>query len=280
MDIREKYIDFMLDNIIGTNMKVQLPSPQEDGRIFYVKLGPTVFMNVEFEVIEKYTRSVKFKFKFDKYEVEKIIFIPIESAPMSIMEKLNNTLEKLVYNTFVEDGRRDAIKQMYDDKRNYINSQLKTVVGKIKELDEYGDLYKNYQSKFSFYKRMQSSVSSVSGDEWKILTKDEFIEKLKTDDEFNKKWGKISPGVEVDVYGDLYKRYLVHTIEGVKNGFDKIKGYLDNCLVEFDGSYEHFSNPSFQYGYRPHTQEEFIEKLNTDEEFNKKWGGMRKNIVE
>ena len=136
MDIREKYIDFMLENIIGTNVKVQLPSPQEDGRIFYVKLGPTVFMNVEFEVIEKYTRSVKFKFKFDKYEVEKIIFIPIESAPMSIKEKLNNTLEKLVYNTFVEDGRRDAIKQMYDDRRNYINSQLKTVVGKIKEIED------------------------------------------------------------------------------------------------------------------------------------------------
>ena len=192
MDIREKYIDFMLDNIIGTNMKVQLPSPQEDGRIFYVKLGPTVFMNVEFEVIEKYTRSVKFKFKFDKYEVEKIIFIPIESSPMSIMEKLNNTLEKLVYNTFAQDGRRDAIKQMYDDKRNYINSQLKTVVGKIKEFDEYDNDYKNYQSKFSFAKRMQSSVSNVSGDEWKILTKDEFIEKLKTDDEFNKKWGNPS----------------------------------------------------------------------------------------
>jgi hypothetical protein len=135
MDIREKYIEFMLNNIIGTNIKVQLPSPQEDGRIFYVKLGPTVYMNVELEVIEKYTRSVKFKFKFDKYEVEKIIFIPIESSPMSIKEKLDYTLEKLVYNTFVEDGRQDVIKQMYDDKRDFINSQLKKVVGKIKEID-------------------------------------------------------------------------------------------------------------------------------------------------
>ena len=27
-------------------------------------------------------------------------------------------------------------------------------------------------------------------------------------------------------------------------------------------------------------QEEFIEKLKTDEEFNKKWGGMRENIFE
>jgi hypothetical protein len=183
MDIREKYIDFMLDNIIGTNMKVQLPSPQEDGRIFYVKLGPTVFMNVEFEVIEKYTRSVKFKFKFDKYEVEKIIFIPIESAPMSIMEKLNNTLEKLVYNTFVEDGRRDAIKQMYDDKRNYINSQLKTVVGKIKELDEYGDLYKRYANSHTTFKDGFAHVTPIQH------SKESFIEKLKTDEEFNKKWG-------------------------------------------------------------------------------------------
>jgi hypothetical protein len=135
MDIREKYIEFMLDNVIGPNIRVQLPSPQEDGRIFYVKLGPTVYMNVELEVIEKYTRSVKFKFKFDKYEVEKIIFIPIESSPMSIKEKLDYTLEKLVYNTFVEDGRQDVIKQMYDDKRDFINSQLKKVVGKIKEID-------------------------------------------------------------------------------------------------------------------------------------------------
>ena len=135
MDIREKYIEFMLNNIIGTSTKVQLPSPQEDGKVFYVKLGPTVYMDVNFEVLEKYTRSVKFKFKFDKYEVEKIIFIPIESSPMSIKEKLNNTLEKLVYNTFVEDGRRDDIKQMYDDKRNRINEKLKTIVSKIREID-------------------------------------------------------------------------------------------------------------------------------------------------
>jgi len=135
MDIREKYIEFMLNNIIGTSTKVQLPSPQEDGKVFHVKLGPTVYMDVNFEVLDKYTRSVKFKFKFDKYEVEKIIFIPIESSPMSIKEKLNNTLEKLVYNTFVEDGRRDDIKQMYDDKRNRINKKLKTIVSKIREID-------------------------------------------------------------------------------------------------------------------------------------------------
>ena len=74
--------------------------------------------------------------------------------------------------------------------------------------------------------------------------------------------------------GDAYKRYLVYTIEGVKNGFDRIQGYLDNCLVEFDGYYEHFANPSFQYGYRPFTKEEFINKIKTDDEFAKKWANL------
>lgn len=136
MSVGEKYIDFMLDNIIGTNTKVQLPSPQEDGKLFHVKLGPIVYMDVTLEVIEKYTRSVNFKIKFDKYEITKLIFMPIESSPMSIKEKLNKTLEKLVYNTLVEDGRKDDIKQMYDDKRNRINDKLKTIVGKIREIED------------------------------------------------------------------------------------------------------------------------------------------------
>ena len=127
MSVREKYIDFMLENIIPTNIKVQLPDPQEDGKLFWVKLGQVVYMDVELEVVEKYTRSVKFKIKFDKYEVEKIIFIPIESSPMSITEKLNNTLTNLVFKTFDEDGRRDDIKQMYVDKRKTFFKPFKLI---------------------------------------------------------------------------------------------------------------------------------------------------------
>jgi len=74
--------------------------------------------------------------------------------------------------------------------------------------------------------------------------------------------------------GDAYKNYLKHTITGVEYGLDKIKGHLDNCLVEFEGSYEHFTNPSFAYGFRPHTQEEFINKIKTDDEFANKWGEL------
>ena len=98
----------------------------------------------------------------------------------------------------------------------------------------------------------------------------------------DKKLGYTSIGIErivnryitskEQIIDEVYNKYLVHTVEGVENGFDRIKGYLDGCLVEFDGEYEHFSNPSFQYGYRTHTQEQFINKCKIDPEFSEKWG--------
>lgn len=185
MDIREKYIDFMLENIIPTNIKVQLPEPHEDGKLFWTKLGPTVYMNVELEVIEKYTRSVKFNFKFDRYDVEKIIFIPIESSPMSIKEKLDNTLTNLVYKIFIADGRQDDLKKMYDEKRKTMFSGLSKMVGKVVEIEEnYDKLYENYDTK--------TEMMMGHGFHGKLLSKDEFIDKLKTDDEFNKTWGNLS----------------------------------------------------------------------------------------
>ncbi len=74
------------------------------------------------------------------------------------------------------------------------------------------------------------------------------------------------------IIDEAYNSYLKHTIIGVNTGLDRVKGYLNSCLVEYDGYYEHFTNPSFQYGYRPHTKEEFINKCKTDSEFSEKWG--------
>jgi len=75
-----------------------------------------------------------------------------------------------------------------------------------------------------------------------------------------------------DLLNEVYEKYLKYTINGIETGLDKIKGYLDNCLVEYDGYYEHFTNPSFAYGYRTHNQQEFINKCKTDDEFAEKWG--------
>jgi hypothetical protein len=75
-----------------------------------------------------------------------------------------------------------------------------------------------------------------------------------------------------ELLGESYEKYLEYTINGIETGLDKIKGYLDGCLVEYDGYYEHFTNPSFAYGYRTYNQEEFINKCKTDTEFSEKWG--------
>jgi hypothetical protein len=187
MDVREKYIDFMLDNVIGSNIRVQLPNPQEDGKLFWTKLGPTVYINVELEVIEKYTRSVKFNLKFDRYEVVKIIFIPIESSPMSIKEKLHNTIENLVSKTFIGDGRQEEMRQMYEEKRKTMFSGLEKMVGKMKEIDEYGVAYKNYCKSFE----NQSILDKYSFDT-DPMTMEMFIAKIKTNDEFAKRWGNTS----------------------------------------------------------------------------------------
>lgn len=120
MTITEKYRDFILENIIGDKLLVQLPKPYENGKIMWVKLGVVVYMEVELEVIEKYSRSIKFKLKFDKYEIEQLFFTPVESAPYSIKEKLYNKVEKLVYTAFFEDNRRDDILKMYEDKQKMI----------------------------------------------------------------------------------------------------------------------------------------------------------------
>jgi hypothetical protein len=187
MELTKKYIDFMLENVIGSNIRVQLPNPQEDGKLFWTKLGPTVYINVELEVIEKYTRSVKFNLKFDRYEVEKIIFIPIESSPMSIKEKLHNTIENLVSKTFIDDGRQEDMRQMYEEKRKTMFSGLEKMVGKMKEIDEYGVAYKNYCMSYKdgheFYEDETVKRS---------YTQEEFINKIKTDDEFAKRWGNTS----------------------------------------------------------------------------------------
>ena len=125
----------MLDNVISSSIRVQLPKPVSDGKIVWVKLGPVVYINVELEVVEKYSRSVKFKLKFDKYEIEELIFLPVESAPMSIKSKLISKIEKLVFKTFLDDGRREDIVKMYEDKQKRINSEILKVATKITELD-------------------------------------------------------------------------------------------------------------------------------------------------
>ncbi len=117
MTITQKYIDFILDNIIQDTIIVQLYKPQEDGSRMITKIGPTVNRIVKISVVEKYTRSAKLKLTFDKYEVEELFFIPFSSSPDSIEGKTRTKIEKIVNKTFIDDNRTEDIKQMYEEKR-------------------------------------------------------------------------------------------------------------------------------------------------------------------
>lgn len=119
MAIRKKYIDFILENLIYPQVKIQLPIPGDDGEYYCVQEGTILYMDITIQVIERYTRAVKLKLNFDAYEKEQIFFIPIAEAPELIERKLHYMLKKVVMETFENNGRRQEIKQWYDEaKRN------------------------------------------------------------------------------------------------------------------------------------------------------------------
>jgi thymidylate synthase len=95
-----------------------------------------------------------------------------------------------------------------------------------------GDAYKNYESKMNFSKRMQSSISSVDGEEWKVLSKEEFINKIKTDDDFAEKWGELGP-----IYGKQWREWTYLTREKKEDvyGIDEII-----CGADMEESYRYY----------------------------------------
>ena len=112
--VTEKYRDFILENFIEDSIRVQLPKIDEEGRAWNVKLGLSTYITVNIEVIEKYSRSFKAKLKFDKYEIEQLFFIPLDSSPPSIKEKFVNKIEKIVVNTLGHEEIRRLNKERED----------------------------------------------------------------------------------------------------------------------------------------------------------------------
>lgn len=133
MTVTQKYVDFIIDNIIQDNSTVQLYKPQEDGARMYVKLGPQVHCIVQIEVVEKYTRSAKLKLTFDKYEVEELFFIPFSSSPESIESKTRTKIEKIVNKTFIDDNRTEDIKRRYDNQHRLLGELLSKTLSKEDE---------------------------------------------------------------------------------------------------------------------------------------------------
>ena len=133
--ITVKYVEFILE-YLGDSRRVQLVEPQEDGGYAYWKLGPSVTVPVKIKVLNKYTRSANLLLSFDKYEVEHLFFMPLNSSPDSILLKADRKIEKIVNKTFIEDGRADEIKKRYAKKRAEISELFVKTQSKITELNQ------------------------------------------------------------------------------------------------------------------------------------------------
>jgi hypothetical protein len=134
MSITERYVEFIL-SCLERDKKVQLMEPKGKNEYTYSKLGPRVGIPVKIEVLNKYTRSANLVLIFDKYRVEHLFFMPMESSPYSIVGKINSKVHNIVNDTFIDDGRENEIKQMYDEKRAFIKEQLIKATAKINKTE-------------------------------------------------------------------------------------------------------------------------------------------------
>ena len=198
LSVMERYVAFICGELPKTRrVLLNPPPPMENGEYGYKrmsKIGPHVYMFVEIEIVETYTRSAKLCVKFEDYQMNDIFYMSRHKGPDKLLEEIDKKIDKIVNRTLIDDGRQEWVREQY----------------KIKS------------EKFPLF--------------------------------------KIEPGVYIDMYGELYKRYTKTNV--VKND---------------DGGETHISPPGH---YNQMTKDEFIDKLRTDDEFNKKWGGNRENILE
>jgi thymidylate synthase len=134
-----------------------------------------------------------------------------------------------------------------------------------------GDAFKNYISKTNEYKG-----------NWPD-TMDEFIERIKTDDEFAKKWGELGP-----IYGKQWRHWLVKEeteYDGEYVWVDQIKNLINDLKTNPDsrrlmvnawnvGDQPDMALPPCHYGFQVYTRELSLDERN--DLLYKKIGGDHK----
>lgn len=117
----ENYVEFICDEIPNTlNVLIDIPNSIKKD-IYIPKTGPKLWCTTNIEILEKYTRSAKFKLKFDKYEIEDIFFMSRHKGPDKLFDEIYNKIGKIVNKTFIEDGRESEIEQRYKDTKSTLN---------------------------------------------------------------------------------------------------------------------------------------------------------------
>jgi thymidylate synthase len=131
-----------------------------------------------------------------------------------------------------------------------------------------GDAFANYYRNFEKYLNTLPEGSEVDF----IINKDKFINKIKTDDEFAKKWGELGP-----IYGKQWRRW--HTswdvvedkskeagVRRVEKGIDQIQNLINDLKTNPDsrrlmvsawnvGELDEMVLPPCHYGFQVYTRE-------------------------
>jgi thymidylate synthase len=111
-----------------------------------------------------------------------------------------------------------------------------------------GDAYKNYQNVTQIETALNKAMNNHPHYN---LSKEDFIDKIKTNDEFAKQWGELGP-----VYGKQWRDW---------NGFDQIQNLIDELKTNPDsrrlmvsawnvGELDHMVLPPCHYGFQVYTR--------------------------
>ena len=92
-----------------------------------------------------------------------------------------------------------------------------------------GDAYKNYTKKMTYHPEENWLDDGIGGKTYRQLTQEEFINKIKTDDEFAKKWGSLGP-----VYGKQWRDWngKWKLTEDDNSNFEKWRQNLDRKGID------------------------------------------------
>jgi len=188
----ERYVAFICDELPKTRrVLLTPPPPMENGEYGYkriYKIGPHVYMETTIEIVEKYTRSAKLCIKFEDYQMNDIFYMSRRKGPDELLEEIYNKIYNIVNKTLIDDRRQEWVREQYK-----IRSEKFPLfdIGPGVYIDMWGDLYRNYLQKCDEDKWMKEIVLDLPfpNKSYGLFTQEEFIDKLRTDDEFNKKWG-------------------------------------------------------------------------------------------
>jgi thymidylate synthase len=112
-----------------------------------------------------------------------------------------------------------------------------------------GDAYKNYL------------LLMIGNEPEKILSMDDFIDKIKNDDKFAKKWGDLGP-----IYGKQWRKWAPESGEINKGGVDQIANLINDLKSNPDsrrlmvnawnvGELDQMVLPPCHYGFQVYTRE-------------------------